>query len=40
MGDVCDRVDASRLLDEVTLSDFMLAGVKPGLEAALAALEA
>lgn len=40
MGDVRDTVDAEQMLNEVALSDFMRAGVQPGLKAALAALAA
>jgi hypothetical protein len=35
-----DRVDAGRMLDEVVLSDAMRAGVRPGMEAAIEAIEA
>jgi hypothetical protein len=35
-----DKVDAGRMLDEVVLSDAMRAGVRPGLEAAIEAIEA
>ncbi|MDB5701753.1 MAG: hypothetical protein JWL66_1952 [Sphingomonadales bacterium] len=35
-----DKVDAKRMLDEVALSDAMRAGVRPGLEAAIEAIEA
>jgi hypothetical protein len=38
--DTRDKVDAKRLLDGVELSDAMRAGVQPGLEAALEAIEA
>jgi hypothetical protein len=35
-----DKVDAKRMLDGVELSGVMRAGVEPGLEAALQAIEA
>jgi hypothetical protein len=38
--DTREKVDARRLLDGVELSDAMRAGVRPGLEAALEAIEA